>query len=109
MRATGRASVKSSPAVIPGRREAADPESRAAIRSVALDSGLAPSARPGMTVPRDFHQMEDSAWRSAEHAKAIKNLSPFDAADAEAPTQRQIVLGFRTARRGGQGGIECKW
>jgi hypothetical protein len=33
--------------VIPGRREAANPESRGKYQW--LDSGLAPSARPGMT------------------------------------------------------------
>ncbi len=33
--------------VIPGRREAADPESRN--KRKLLDSGFAPSARPGMT------------------------------------------------------------
>jgi penicillin-binding protein 1C len=38
-----------SPAVIPGRREAAGPESRKAGSADVLDSGLAPSARPGMT------------------------------------------------------------
>jgi hypothetical protein len=36
-------------AVIPGRREAASPESRKAEIPDILDSGLAPSARPGMT------------------------------------------------------------
>jgi hypothetical protein len=36
-------------AVIPGRREAASPESRKAGNPDVLDSGLAPSARPGMT------------------------------------------------------------
>jgi hypothetical protein len=36
-------------AVIPGRREAASPESRNAGDPNVLDSGLAPSARPGMT------------------------------------------------------------
>jgi hypothetical protein len=36
-------------AVIPGRREAAGPESRKTENPDALDSGLAPSARPGMT------------------------------------------------------------
>jgi len=35
--------------VIPGRREAASPESRKAGNPDVLDSGLAPSARPGMT------------------------------------------------------------
>ncbi len=39
-----------SPSVIPGRRAAPDPESRAATPEPAsLDSGLAPAARPGMT------------------------------------------------------------
>jgi hypothetical protein len=36
-------------AVIPGRREAASPESREGLNANVLDSGLAPSARPGMT------------------------------------------------------------
>src|SRR6188474_384436 len=36
-------------AVIPGRREAADPESSKAGNPDVLDSGFAPSARPGMT------------------------------------------------------------
>ena len=43
------AGAENSPAVIPGRREAAGPESRRIGISCCLDSGLAPSARPGMT------------------------------------------------------------
>ena len=51
--------------VIPGRREAADPESRAHdTEPAALDSGLAPSARPGMTEkdgePGEGVSLEDS-------------------------------------------------
>jgi hypothetical protein len=42
--------LKNSPPVIPGRREAAGPESRTPEFPAFLDSGLAPSARSGMTL-----------------------------------------------------------
>jgi hypothetical protein len=47
-------------AVIPGRREAADPESRNIGIAAFLDSGFAPSARPGMTA-RTFSAATKSA------------------------------------------------
>ena len=48
-------------AVIPGRREAADPESRKAGNPEVLDSGFAPSTRPGMTA-KSFSAAANAPW-----------------------------------------------
>src|SRR5688572_6122602 len=48
-------------AVIPGRREAADPESRKAGNPDVLDSGFAPSTRPGMTA-KSFSAAANAPW-----------------------------------------------
>jgi isoleucyl-tRNA synthetase len=54
------------PPIIPGRREAADPESRTSAEL--LDSGFAPSARPGMTAESDtlraraLHAISVTRW-----------------------------------------------
>ncbi len=58
---------QSSTPVIPGRPEGPGPESRVHdTENVALDSGLAPLARPGMT--------EESAARAADSTAAQKNI-----------------------------------
>jgi hypothetical protein len=56
-------------AVIPGRREAAGPESRHIWIPAFLDSGLAPSARPGMT---NADTSLDRDLRADQIARAFK-------------------------------------
>ncbi len=78
--------------VIPGRREAADPESRAHdTEPAALDSGLAPSARPGMTEkdgePGEGMSLEDSFDLPADEKPPHPPSLGFAPARAPSPTE----------------------